>query len=593
MPGRVVVQWDKDDCADLGLIKVDLLGLGMMAALEDAIAIINGPRTTGHGPQAAGQGPQTAGREEQEGLRPDVCSLPPAVPVIDLAHLPPDDPAVYRMLQRADTIGVFQVESRAQMATLPRLRPEHFYDLVVEVAIIRPGPIVGNMVHPFLARRRGEQPVTYPHPLLEPVLRRTLGVPLFQEQLLRIAMVVAGFSGGEAEELRRAMGFKRSVKRMQQIEARLREGMAKNGITGEAADQIVLSITSFALYGFPESHAASFALIVYASAYLKVHFPAAFYTALLNNQPMGFYHPATLVKDAQRRGVRFVPIDVQVSGWNCHVQPDGAIRMGLRYVKGLREEAGRKIERITAHGLRLTPDPPSAPPRFTTMDGLVTQGGLRQDEVRALAEVGALASLGGDRRTALWQAERAGRPAGPLLGDDNAVDVGIFGGPDREVEENDEGHGKDRLADRESSPLTPMTLVERVQADYDGTGLTIGPHPMALIRPSLATRGVARAIDLARGRPGRRVRVAGAVITRQRPGTAKGFVFLSLEDETGIANIIVNPDVFMAHKQTIVATSYLLIEGILQNQSGAVSVKAENVLPLSHTGPQVESHDFH
>ena len=239
------------------------------------------------------------------------------------------------MLQQADTIGVFQVESRAQMATLPRLKPKHFYDLVVEVAIIRPGPIVGNMVHPYLARRRGDEPVTYAHPLLEPVLKRTLGVPLFQEQLLRMAMVVADFSGGEAEELRRAMGFKRSVKRMKQIETRLREGMASNGITGEAADQIVLSITSFALYGFPESHAASFALIVYASAYLKAHYPSAFYTALLNNQPMGFYHPATLVKDAQRRGVRFQPIDVQVSDWTCTIEADGSIRLGLLHVHGL------------------------------------------------------------------------------------------------------------------------------------------------------------------------------------------------------------------------------------------------------------------
>ena len=535
MPGRVVVQWDKDDCADLGLIKVDLLGLGMMAALEDAIAIIN------------------ADDDRQA--------------TVDLAHLPPDDPDVYRMLQQADTIGVFQVESRAQMATLPRLRPEKFYDLVVEVAIIRPGPIVGNMVHPFLARRNGTEPVTYAHPLLEPVLARTLGVPLFQEQLLRMAMVVAGFSGGEAEELRRAMGFKRSVKRMQQIETRLREGMARNGITEAAADQIVLSITSFALYGFPESHAASFALIVYASAYLKAHFPAAFYTALLNNQPMGFYHPATLVKDAQRRGVRFAPVDVQVSRWDCHVGRDGAIRMGLRFVQGLRSEAGRRMEAEPAT------------PRFRSMDDLVQRVGLRQDEVRALAEVGALAPFGGDRRTALWQAERAGRPAGPLLDDD---DPGLH------------DSSTPGLHDLTSPrPLPAMTLVERVQADYDGTGLTIGPHPMALVRASLATRGVARARDLAHARAGRRVRVAGAVITRQRPGTAKGFVFLSLEDETGIANIIVNPDVFAAHKRTIVDEPYLLVEGTLQNQHGAISIKADRVQALSHVGPEVESHDFH
>src|SRR6185295_10261022 len=254
-----------------------------------------------------------------------------------------DDPKVYAMLQQADTVGLFQVESRAQMATLPRLKPERFYDLVVEVAIIRPGPIVGQMVHPYLNRRSGKEPVVPLHPSLEPVLARTLGVPLFQEQLLRMAMVAAGFSGGQAEELRRAMGFKRSEKRMKQIEVQLRAGMANNGITGETADRIVTSITSFALYGFPESHAASFALLAYASAYFKVHFPAAFYTALLNNQPMGFYHPSTLVKDAQRRGVRFQPIDVQVSGWDCTVEADGAIRLGLRYVSGLRQEVGKKI----------------------------------------------------------------------------------------------------------------------------------------------------------------------------------------------------------------------------------------------------------
>jgi error-prone DNA polymerase len=490
MPGRVVVQWDKDDCADLGIIKVDLLGLGMMAALEEAIAIINAPpsplRGFGEaGPSTAAPDLRTAApdlrtaapdlRTSAPHLRPSVPDLRTSVPTsepshlrtpepLDLAHLPPDDPVVYRMLQSADTVGVFQVESRAQMATLPRLKPKCFYDLVVEVAIIRPGPIVGNMVHPYLARRRGDQPVTYPHPLLEPVLARTLGVPLFQEQLLRMAMVVAGFSGGEAEELRRAMGFKRSVKRMQQIEQRLRDGMARNGIHGEAADGIVRSITSFALYGFPESHAASFALIVYASAYLKAHYPAAFYTALLNNQPMGFYHPATLVKDAQRRGVRFTPVDVQVSSWNCHIEENGAIRLGLRYVKGLRADAGQLIERAkgkgqrakereedrrekaegkrqrveegrTGNGERRTGNGErgtgngergtgngeqgtgNGQVRFTSLDDLVTRAGLRQVEIRVLAECGALASFGGDRRTALWQAERAGRPAGPLLSD--------------------------------------------------------------------------------------------------------------------------------------------------------------------------------
>ncbi|MEK7385004.1 MAG: error-prone DNA polymerase, partial [candidate division NC10 bacterium] len=311
MPGRVVVQWDKDDCAGLGIIKIDLLGLGMMSVLQDSLTLVR----------------ETGGD-------------------VDLGRLPPDDPAVYRSLQQADTIGVFQVESRAQMATLPRILPERFYDLVVQVAIIRPGPIVGEMVHPYIRRRRGREPVTYPHPSLEPILRRTLGVPLFQEQLLRIAMTAAGFTATEAEELRRAFGFKRSERLMADVEARLRAGMARQGIQGTAAEDIVRSITSFALYGFPESHSASFALLAYASAYLKVHYPAAFYTALLNNQPMGFYHPATLVKDAQRRGVRFNPIDVQVSDWDCAVEGDGAVRLGLRYVRGLRADAGQTIAKI-------------------------------------------------------------------------------------------------------------------------------------------------------------------------------------------------------------------------------------------------------
>jgi error-prone DNA polymerase len=293
MPGRVVIQWDKDDCADMGIVKVDLLGLGMMAVLQDALSLINTTRLAAAATETATPDAPARGKPVEDRTQ-----------LLDLAGIPGDDPAVYEMLQQADTIGVFQVESRAQMATLPRMKPEKFYDLVVEVAIIRPGPIVGQMVHPYLNRRAGREAVVPLHPSLEPVLARTLGVPLFQEQLLRMAMVAANFTGGQAEDLRRAMGFKRSEKRMKQIELQLRAGMAQNGITGETAETIITSITSFALYGFPESHAASFALLAYASAYLKVHYPSAFYTALLNNQPMGFYHPATLVKDAQRRGVR-------------------------------------------------------------------------------------------------------------------------------------------------------------------------------------------------------------------------------------------------------------------------------------------------
>ena len=542
MPGRVVVQWDKDDCADMGIVKIDLLGLGMMAVLQDAITLVNQPGF---------QNPQ---------------------PRLDLARLPSDDRAVYRMLCEADTVGVFQVESRAQMATLPRLKPACFYDIVVQVAIIRPGPIVGQMVHPYLNRRAGREPVVYPHPSLEPILARTLGVPLFQEQLLRMAMVAAGFTGGQAEELRRAFGFKRSERRMKPIEVQLRDGMARQGITGAAADQIITSVTSFALYGFPESHAASFALLAYASAYLKVHYPAAFYTALLNNQPMGFYHPSTLVKDAQRRGVRFYPIDVQVSDWDCTVEAGGAIRLGLRYVNGLRQQAGKAI---APPQLPVPSHQPLAPShRFASLDDLVTRTGLRRDEVVTLADIGALNAFGYDRRSALWQAERAVRPSGELF--------------------DDPSH---QLPATSYCPLKPMTEAERIVADYAGTGLTVGRHPMALRREELAMRGVLRASDLRAARQGRRVRVAGMVITRQRPGTAKGFVFLTLEDETGVANIIVRPDLFARDRLTIIEEPFLIVDGVLQNQDGVTSVRAEQVLGLrggiADRDLEFDAHDFY
>src|SRR6202522_3647480 len=362
MPGRVVVQWDKDDCADMGIVKVDLLGLGMMAVLEDCLQIIK----TDYGEE------------------------------IDLGRLPADDPVVYSTLQKADTIGMFQVESHAQMACLPRLRPECFYDLVVQVAIIRPGPIVGKMVNPYLKRRQGREAVDFLHPSLKPVLERTLGVPLFQEQLLRMAMICAGFTGGEAEELRRALGFKRSEKRMKEIEIKLRCGMDKNGIAPVAQEKIVQSITSFALYGFPESHAASFALLAYASAYLKCHYLAAFTASILNQQPMGFYHPATLVKDAQRHGLHFLPVDVRHSPWNCTIE-DREVRLGFNYVRGLRREPAEAIV--------------AARP-YLSIDDLtrrVTE--LRKDELRMLAEIGALNGFAGHRRDALWESERAVRPA--------------------------------------------------------------------------------------------------------------------------------------------------------------------------------------
>jgi error-prone DNA polymerase len=543
MPGRVVVQWDKEDCADMGIVKVDLLGLGMMAVLEDSLKLIRD-------------------HYAQE---------------VDLARLPADDKEVYETLRRADTVGMFQIESRAQMACLPRLKPVKFYDLVVQVAIIRPGPIVGKMVHPYLKRRQGREAQECLHPSLEPVLERTLGVPLFQEQLLRMAMIAAGFTGGEAEELRRAFGFKRSEKRMKEVEVKLRRGMEKNGITGAVQDTIVKSITSFALYGFPESHAASFALLAYASAYLKCHYLAAFTAAILNNQPMGFYSPATLVKDAQRHGLRVRAMDVTCSDWLCTIERDGeklCVRLGLRFVKGLREEVGKEI--VRERGVRA----------FASIEDLgLRVPGLQKSELTALAEIGALNFVGSKagfhRRDALWQIERAARRAGPLL---------------EKVEESEA-----LLADQESedssvakySPLEPMTPEARLVSDFRNTGMTVGPHPMSYHRANLRRQGILSARDLHGVPDGTPVRVAGAVIARQRPGTAKGFVFLSLEDETGIANAIITPQIFQENHIVVVNQQFLLIEGRLQNQDNVISVKAERVRPLGITRAETVSHDFH
>ncbi len=535
MEGRVIIQWDKDDCADLGIVKVDLLGLGMLGAIEKMLPAIR----------------------EHEGVD------------VDLAHLPAGDANVYAMLQTADTIGLFQVESRAQMASLPRHLPKIFYDIVVQVAIIRPGPIVGGMVHPFFDRRQGKVPVEYPHPCLEPILKRTLGVPLFQEQLLKIAMVAAGFTGGEAEELRRAMGFKRSQERMGTIETRLRSGMDKNGIVGSAQDQIVKSITSFALYGFPESHAASFALIAYASAWLKAHHPAAFTACLLNAWPMGFYHPATIVKDIQRHGTPVLPIDVSESGWECGLEREErkkaflegeegkcrrlAVRLGMRFIKGLKEATGRAIEEERRKRF------------FEDAADLQRRCSLRTDEITKLAYAGALSSLGISRREALWQVAEVSRPLGTLY--------------------------ENLPLSSSLSPLPEMSAVEETTADYRATDLTAGPHLLEHLRPALAARSILSAMELRNVPEGERVKAAGAVIVRQRPGTAKGFVFLSLEDESGIVQAIVRPDLFKEHRALIVGSGGLVVEGKLQKEGGNVSVRAERFWPLPAL-PDLPSHDF-
>jgi error-prone DNA polymerase len=453
------------------------------------------------------------------------------------------------------------------MASIPHNAPTRFYDLVVQVAIIRPGPIVGKMMHPYMRRRQGKEEVTYPHPSLEPALKRTLGVPLFQEQLLRMAMVVASFSGAQAEELRRAVGMRRSMQRMKDLEGRLRAGMTHNNIGAEAQDNIVQAISSFAMYGFPESHAASFALIAYASAYLKVHYLAAFTCGLLNNQPMGFYSPAVLVKDAQRHGLRVRPIDLQRSEWPCTLEPDPgdslSLRIGMSYAKGLRKSS---VDAIMAARNR--------DGHFNSVDDLTLRvPELNRKELVALASIGALNSFGNvqHRRDALWQVEQAGRPAGPLLRNAGSIKA-------------------ETLA---SIPLRQMTIDERLAADYSGTGLTTGLHPMAYQRASLRAQGILSAVELASKDNHLNVRIAGCVIARQRPGTAKGFVFLSLEDETGIANVIITPDIFERDRVLVTRSRFLRIEGVLQNKDGVVHVKAQHISLLEISSVEIVSHDFH
>jgi len=532
MPGRTVVQWDKEDCADMGIIKVDLLGLGMMAVLKDCLELI----------------PEHYGEQ------------------VDLAQLPQDD-AVYRTLQQADTVGMFQVESRAQMASLPRNNPTRFYDLVVQVAIIRPGPIVGQMMHPYMRRRQKKEAVTYPHPLLEPVLKRTLGVPLFQEQLLRIAMTAANFTGAEADELRRAVGMRRSWERMNNLEGKLRTGMAANGINVKIQDTIVQNISSFALYGFPESHAASFALIAYASAYFKVKYLAAFTAAILNNQPMGFYSAAVLVKDAQRHGLRVKPIDVQISDWPCTVEheTDGtlSLRMGLGYAKSL--------TRLAAEALVTTRRKDG---RFRSAEDLAQRVALlNRKQMTRLAQIGALNQLDGiqHRRDALWQVERAGKLEGPLFRQDS----------------------ESLREDSYALPLQQMNVEERLVADYSGTGLTVGRHPMYYRRTELRRGNILSAQELRTCRDGEFVCVAGCIIARQRPGTAKGFIFISMEDETGIANVIVTPDLYDRDRIVVTRSRFLLVEGQLQNQDNVIHVKAARLTALSDRALEMRSHDFH
>ncbi len=521
MPERTVIQWDKDDLDPVRLIKIDLLGLGMLTLLQDAAVLLR----------------------ESRGV------------AFDLARLPMDDPAVYDMICRADTIGVFQIESRAQMNTLPRLAPRTFYDLVVEVALIRPGPIQGEMVHPYLRRRAGEEPVVYPHPSLEPILERTLGVPLFQEQGMQVAIAAAGFTPGEADELRRAMGHKRSHERMARICEKLIAGMARNGIEPDVARRIFNQIAAFADYGFPESHAASFALLVYASAYLKHYYPAEFACALLNAQPMGFYAPGTIVEDARRHGVDVRGVDVQHSRWDCTVE-ESALRVGLRFVRGLGTRARERIEPLLADR------------RPRTLEAWATGSGLSAAQLRALAEGGAFDTLWPDRRSALWELLKHARgAAGPLA---------------------------PVVADRRPAPVPPLAAVELTEADYRITGLSPAGHPMRHLRAALRQDGVLSAGDIQRRPDGARVSVAGLVICRQRPQTAKGFCFVTLEDETGLVNIVVTPKLFEANRRVVVRSPVLVVHGVLEEEQGVRNVKARTFEAPDPRGGGAfaRSHDF-
>ena len=541
MPGRTVIQWEKDDLEAAGLVKIDLLGLGMLTLLQDCLLYIR----------------------QERGV------------TIDLATLPMDDQAVYDDLCAADTIGVFQVESRAQMNTLPRLKPRCFYDLAIEVALIRPGPIQGDMVHPYLRRRAGLEPVTYLHPSLEPILKRTLGVPLFQEQGMQVAIALAGFTAGDADVLRRAMGHKRSRERMAAICQRMLDGMAGNGIAAIDADRIFNQINGFADYGFPESHAASFALLVYASAYLKHYYAPEFTAAILNAQPMGFYAPGTLVEDARRHGVEVRPADVTRSTWDATLEPATdargaaaapAVRLGIRSVRGLGAAARDKVERALAAGA------------FTSVDDVVRRSGLDQRGLRHLAEAGALDGLLPHepdvrrRRAALWAVLDAARgDAGPLA-------------PRR------------RMPPESTAPLPAMKRVELTEADYRMTGISLAGHPMSHVREVLEPNGVRSARDLlGNGRDGETVATAGLVICRQRPGTAKGFVFLTLEDETGLINVVVTPQRFERQALLISRTPLLLVRGVLQVEQKVVNVRAAQFRALqAAVGAEfAQRHDFH
>jgi error-prone DNA polymerase len=516
MHDRTIVQWDKDDLQDLGLIKIDLLGLGMLSLLREAF-------------------------EHYRRLYPDR-------PPLSLATIPSGDRATYEMLQKADSIGVFQVESRAQQSMLPRMKPVRFYDIVIQVAIIRPGPIQGDMIHPFLRRRNGLEPVTYPHPKLKPILERTLGVPLFQEQGMRMAIEAAGFTPGQADQLRRAMGHKRSRARMAEIYPKLVGGMIANCIDKDAAEQLYHMLEGFADYGFPESHAASFALLAYASAYVKCREPAVFLAAILNVQPMGFYSTEVLVNDARRHGVTVKPVEVNASRWWSFVDEDGAVRLGFHIVRGLAEGQQRALEAALGSGA------------FADIVDFARRTQLSREVLENLAAAGAFAPWFAQRRDAMW----------------------ALRGLDEREARGELGRGMEILEPEPS--FRALEPLEATRFDLYALGVSTTTQPIAHFRGVLERQGVLAANRLSAMPKNLVCKVGGMVITRQRPGTAKGFVFLTLEDETGLVNVIVRPDVFERYRRTIKLSEALVVEGTLQKESGCIDVLARRLWTLDTDG---------
>ena len=548
MHGRTVIQWDKDDLDLAGLIKIDLLGLGMLTMIQEGLKLVKKHRQF----------------------------------EIDLGSLDMKDQSIYEMLRQADTVGLFQVESRAQMSILPKIHPTCFYDIIVSIAIVRPGPIQGNIIHPYLRRRRGEEPVTYLHPSLEPILKRTLGVPLFQEQGMRLALVAAGFTPSQADNLRRVMSHKRSQEKMDKLCEELARGMRKNDFTENAIQQITHQLRAFANYGFPESHAASFSLLVYASAYLKRYFAPEFYCAILNAQPMGFYSPATLIRDAQRHNVEVLPVDLANSDWDCTLEhmpgsiieaSDAAsnatsnvhhlrLRVGLRYVQGLGSKARDSLENAWSNG-----------GRFVSVDDVMERSGLGDNELKLLARAGAFQSFFPERRQALWEtlARLQKKHPTPLL------DL---------IEKR-----KEEIEERSIPSMTP---VEEITTDFHTMNLSTGDHLMSFYREWAKSHGILACIDLKSAAHGKKITVAGAVITRQRPETAKGFVFITMEDETGMANIIVRPPKFEEFRDKLLKYSFLSITGKLQSENGVINVLAEfvDILPPLPGNPQLPARNF-